>query len=385
MIVEDVVSIKLNNIKHLISEIRFCDSLTKKEIAERTRLSNATITNLCNELALKGIVSEGARSSEIRVGRTPSPVQFNYGSFYVLALDFQLDDVVGVAILNLRNEVLFTDEIRIPQEYDVPDIVRLAKDRLITPVTGMQIEDKIIGVGASVPAVYDRNDGLIKSSSIPRYLNTPLRQLLKDTFQIPAFVDNCANIRAVSAYAQCPSGNIVCLDVSQGVGCGVVIDGDVLRGKSGYATEIAHIPIGNPEHICPYCGSRGCVETDLGVEAIISHFPEINAADPLPVRWKKCVSLFRESNGQYADYLHHIGSLLGQVASILINLFDPEHFYVTGYISDLFDLIEEGFRSEINTRSYDSMKYNLNLTVKENEWNDVYIGISDALYHRWIP
>ena len=77
-------------------------------------------------------------------------------------------------------------------------------------------------------------------------------------------------------------------------------------------------------------------------------------------------------------------SALG-VASILINLFDPSDFYVTGYITDIFPLLADAFWQEVRSRSADSLKLNLNLHIPECLWSDVYIGISDAMYHRWLP
>ena len=65
MLFEDVVSIKQYNLKKLITAIRFNDQLTKKDLSNLTSLSIATITNLCNELIGKGVLSEGDYSAEI--------------------------------------------------------------------------------------------------------------------------------------------------------------------------------------------------------------------------------------------------------------------------------------------------------------------------------
>ena len=113
MLLEDVVSIKQHNLKKLITAVRFNDQLTKKDISNLTSLSIATITNLCNELIGKGVLSEGNYSSEVRIGRTPNLMKFHYDRFYVLALDFQFNNAVGLAILNLRNEICYSNSVRI--------------------------------------------------------------------------------------------------------------------------------------------------------------------------------------------------------------------------------------------------------------------------------
>lgn len=385
MLLEDVVSIKQHNLKKLITSIRFNDNLTKKDISNQTSLSIATVTNLCNELIGKGVVSEGDYSSQTRVGRTPNLMKFHYDCFYVLALDFQFNNAVGLAILNLRNEICYSNSVRISSTATVEEIVSLTHEKLSDAAAKMGIEKQIIGVGASVPAVYDSNDGLIKCSSIPRYQNMPLKKIIADIFGYPAYVDNCANLRAISAYAQSPASSIVCLDVSQGVGCGVVINGELLHGKNGYAAEIAHIPIGDPTLKCLTCSSYGCVETDLNVEHIVQHFDEINPMLPLPEKWRECTHLLTERSMEFVPLLEHWGKLLGQVTSILINLFDPSDFYVTGYITDIFPLIKDAFWKEVRGRFDDSLNLNLNLHIQECLWSDVYIGIADAMYHRWLP
>lgn len=385
MLPEDVITIKQHNIKKLITSIRFNDNLTKKDISHQTSLSIATITNLCNELIGKGVISEGDYSSQTRVGRTPNLMKFLYDSFYVLALDFQFNNAVGLAILNLRNEICYSSSVRISSDATVEQIVSLCHQKLSAAVSELGLGSQIIGVGASVPAVYDSNDGLIKCSAIPRYQNMPLKKMIADTFGYPAYVDNCANLRAISAYAKSPASSIVCLDVSQGVGCGVVINGEILHGVNGYAAEIAHIPIGDPTLRCATCDSYGCVEADLNVEHIVQQFKDINPALPLPEKWHECIRLLTERSEQVAPLLNHWGTLLGQVASILINLFDPSDFYVTGYITDIFPLIQDAFWKEVRGRSSDSLKLDLKVHIPECLWSDVYIGIADAMYHRWIP
>jgi len=385
LLCEDVVSIRLHNIKKLLTAIRFNDSLTKRDIASQTGLSIATITNLCNELISKNVISEGNYTAETRIGRTPNLMKFLYNSFYVLALDFQFENTVGIAVVNLRNELCFSDSLRISPSLSVGEILNIAKARFDQVVESMGINDQIIGVGASIPGVYDRNNGLVKLSSIASYQGIPLKRMLSETFKRPAYVDNCASIRAISAYARHPSPSIICLDVSQGVGCGVIIDGDVLAGKNGYATEIAHIPIGDQRRRCPTCGSYGCVESDLNIENIISHYSEIDDALPLPEKWAQCVSILKENPMKMSEHLDFWGSLLGQTASILINLFDPNDFYVTGFITDIFPLLADSFWRELRGRSSEAIANGLQVSIEACSWSDVYIGISDAMYHRWLP
>lgn len=389
MTINDLLDIRAKNTKLIINALRFQTMLTKKEIADLSSLSFATVSNLSNDLKAMNIFVE-AKLEEKRVGRNPNILTLNQTQFLAIALDLQLENTLGFAIVNLQDKILYQKSFDISDLKTPAEIVRFAK-QILDEFVASYPEDELhfIGIGAAVPAVFDATDGKLALSAVPIYENAPLKTLLSETFSMTVYVDNIANICALSAYIQQQDlKNIVCMDISQGVGVGVIANGRLLRGKNGYATEVAHVPIGDPKLQCPYCGCYGCIETELSLSGMLRYFSDIPEDLPLLERWKRFVEKVSEENEKTEQILSRVGSLMGQLATILINMFDPEVFYISGYIVDIFDKLKPYFDKETKARC--KMLLNKGLQI-ESLWpqslsnEQVYKGLTDALYELWYP
>lgn len=389
MTINDLLDIRAKNTKLIINALRFQTMLTKKEIADLSSLSFATVSNLSNDLKAMNIFVE-AKLEEKRVGRNPNILTLNQTQFLAIALDLQLENTLGFAIVNLQDKILYQKSFDISDLKTPAEIVRFAK-QILDEFVASYPEDELhfIGIGAAVPAVFDATDGKLALSAVPIYENAPLKTLLSETFSMTVYVDNIANICALSAYIQQQDlKNIVCMDISQGVGVGVIANGRLLRGKNGYATEVAHVPIGDPKLQCPYCGCYGCIETELSLSGMLRYFSDIPEDLPMLERWKRFVEKVSEENEKTEQILSRVGSLMGQLATILINMFDPEVFYISGYIVDIFDKLKPYFDKETKARC--KMLLNKGLQI-ESLWpqslsnEQVYKGLTDALYELWYP
>lgn len=389
MLINDLLDIRAKNTKLILNVLRFQTMLTKKEIADISSLSFATVSNLSNDLKAMNIFVE-AKLEEKRVGRNPNILTLNQTQYLAVALDLQLENTLGFAVVNLQDKILYQKSFDISDLKTPEEIVQFARKIFDEFVQSYPEKDlHFIGIGAAVPAVFDATNGKLALSAVPVYENAPLKALLSEAFSMTVYVDNIANICALSAYTkQQDLKNIVCMDISQGVGVGVIADGHLLRGKNGYATEVAHVPIGNPDLQCPYCGCYGCVETELSLSGMMRYFSDIPEDLPLLERWKRFAEKVSEDNEKTEQILCRVGSLMGQLATILINMFDPEVLYISGYIVDIFDKLRPYFDKETQFRC--SMLLDKGLKI-ETLWHQslsneqVYKGLSDALYELWYP
>ncbi|HHU53903.1 MAG TPA: ROK family protein [Clostridiaceae bacterium] len=386
-LITDVMDIKTYNVKKIVDIIRFDDTYTKKDVAIETNLSMATVYNLCSELYKKNVLIE-TKITEQRVGRTPSIISFNYQNFHVLTVDLQIENMLSIALLNLRNEVLVWDDIDISGEHEINDIVNKIYSTYKLLSKRVFIDANLIGVGVSVPAIFDKNDDKLKSSALEIFENQPLKKLLTDVFDCKVYINNCANLRALSEYTENSScKNIVCIDISQGVGAGVICEGNIVEGKNGYATELAHIPIGS-DQICPLCGNIGCVETDLGISYIVNKFlkeTNIDSTLNLPEKWNLCTEYLFNNKKKYKEYLDFLGQILGKLSSILINMFDPEKFYITGYFTSLIPLIYDSFTSELNRRIFLFQQEKIKIGIKQPKTFEIHEVICNTMYNLWNP
>jgi glucokinase len=140
---------------------------------------------------------------------------------------------------------------------------------------------EITGVGVSVPGPLDNRTGVVYSPpNLPAWTGVPLRDLLREQYQKPVFVENDANAAALGEYlfgAGQGSKDMVYLTVSTGIGGGVIVDGSILEGVNGSAAELGHITIDWQGERCS-CGNIGCLEALASGTAIARKANEAIAA-----------------------------------------------------------------------------------------------------------
>lgn len=382
----DVRDIRSNNVKDIISAVRFSDNITRREVAEICGLSFPTVANLTNELIRADILSE----TDIvvsRVGRTPKGLIFNYDRLFSVCLDLQLHGNLGFAVLDLRNNVVFEQDYDISQLTSLDGILRFANEILdqLKGIFGVARES-ICGLGISVSAIYDTVSHKLVNSSIAMFENQNVKELTSRYFDFPVYVDNESNLCALAVRSEKPDlEDAVYLHISEGVGVGVMAEGHLLRGKNGYAAEIAHIPIGDPSIKCPACPAYGCVESELNIAGLIKSLPNLQSSEATsPQKWRRFVEYVHGSDG--VALAKNKGVLLAKLASILVNLFDPEVLYVGGHISDIYGAIEPHFLKELARRCpWWTVKKGVSVICDDDSARTRYTGIGETIYARWNP
>ncbi len=125
----DVMDIKQNNMKSIINVLR-ChtveEGLTKRDISLKTGLSFATVSNLCNELLERKVV-ELAKMDATSVGRTPFAVRLSYDKFRTICLNLQMQGVLRLAVLNIKNEVIYNQCFDLKGKDSPEKVIHFAK------------------------------------------------------------------------------------------------------------------------------------------------------------------------------------------------------------------------------------------------------------------
>lgn len=384
--INDVADLKIKNVRSVLDSLRFTENQTKRDIAENTGLSVTTVAHICNELKQQNIITD-AKGKGTRVGRIPSQITFQHQRFFVIGIDLQIAGLMGMAVTNLHNQAVFSDFYDISVYESVEAIADFAKakfDAFAAEHSGDE-ELTVIGMGISVPAVYDAENARLVSSSVPLYEGVKMKAIFQERFELPVYVDNTSNFRVISAHTITKLDNIVCLDISQGVGVGIVCNGSLVRGVKGYGGELAHVPIGDMRLRCPSCGSYGCVEAELGLQHILQHYPVLREETPAGDPWAGFAGYLHQRREECEPLLKRIGFLVGALTSMLINLFFPSLFLITGYVADIYDLIQPYCMAEVDKRCTLRAPGTVDIQVEQYHSMSIYRGICDAIYAMWSP
>ncbi len=217
-----------------------------------------------------------------------------------------------------------------------------------------------VGVGA---AGFVGGESIIFSPNIT-YDDPHLGRAITDRFDLPAVIDNDANAAAWGEFhfgAAKGAQNLVLLTLGTGVGSGVVVGGELLRGHTGTAAELGHIVVDPNGPECP-CGLRGCTEMFVAGPAIARLATTAVATDPSSsildfagqadaITAEHVGRAAREYDETARAVLRSAGTMLGVALSNVVNIFDPEVIVLAGGVTSIGEPLLGPARDELARRT----------------------------------
>jgi predicted NBD/HSP70 family sugar kinase len=213
-----------------------------------------------------------------------------------------------------------------------------------------------VGVTVAVPGLVRSVDGVASYAPNIGWHDVPVLEGLQARIDLdcPVRVENDANLSAIAEWAmgsEARSSDLVYLTGEVGVGGGVIVAGQLLRGAGGLSGEVGHTSLGDPDLVCG-CGRRGCWETVVGLSALLREAAD--ADDPVhdPARDLETRLAEIERRADAGDErtlaaLARVGAALGTGAAVLINVFNPQVIILGGYFAVLGRFLTEPMTAEL--------------------------------------
>lgn len=284
---------------------------TIAEVCKEMNLSIPTVTKLISELQEDGYILDFGKQ-ETSGGRKPSIYGLNPVSGYFVGVDI-LKDQLNLAILDFKG-----DKIRIEQNIpytleNTPAALDHLCECINEFINSLPIpREKILSIGINISGRVNPFAGY--SYSIFYFEEKPLFQILEEKLHIKIYIENDTRSMAYGEYLQGVvkgEKNILFINISWGLGIGIIIDGKVYFGKSGFSGEFGHFSFFENEILC-HCGKKGCLETGASGSALYRTLLE---------RYKEGSNTFREGDTRLkgtlkAVYKKHEDGTLEYIAPI---------------------------------------------------------------------
>lgn len=252
----------------ILNIIRQKQPISRIEISRLTGLTKSTVSNIVAEIIEEELIQE------ISVGKSTGgrkPTLLKLASNGILAGVMAIHrERTAIAICNLDGNVVAKKIVA--TEKDNPekfiDECGILLNEMLKGVPCRQF----LGVGVSVPGLVRNEDGLILF--VPRlgWKNVTARMILEKRFNAPVFVDNEANVEALAHLFyprnEAPEQDFVQMSVGYGLGVGIVLNGDILRGRTTSSIEFGHTIIHKNGEAC-MCGNNGCLEAYTSDAAVV--------------------------------------------------------------------------------------------------------------------
>ncbi len=319
--------------------IRAAGQIARIDIAQATGVSPATVTAITAELLQAGLVEEvDPESAPAANGRGRPRVSLRIrGAAHIVAGIKVSASTINTILVDFEGTTLFEHTAALEQAQMPPrDLVRrIVKTLRAAAAKAGRLTGDLSGLGVGISGVVDVPTGLVHWSPSLTERNVALREMLEAALAMPVFLDNDANSVAKAEQLFGEGRGIrdfLVVTVENGVGMGIVIDGQVYRGTRGCGAEFGHTKVALDGVLCR-CGQRGCLEAYVADYALLREAREKLPGLPGNTAEEKRDALFSaaKAGDQTARaILDRASQVFAMGLSNLVNVFDPELIIVSG-------------------------------------------------------
>ena len=209
-------------------------------------------------------------------------------------------------------------------------------------------------IGITIPGLADPDNGIWVYACFSGIRDVPIAKMMSEKYGgKPVFIDNDVNACALAEryFGICKdTRNFLWITVSNGIGGGLVLGGNIYRGHFGNAGEIGHFCVVEENGYRCGCGNFGCLEAEAAGPGMTRRYAELRKDESL-FSAREIAELARQGDETALSVFGTSGALIGKAASFAVNLLNLEKVVIGGGISHSFDLLlpsmEASFRSKV--------------------------------------
>lgn len=344
----------------VLNLVRAHQPISRADLARQMGVRRGAVSLIVNDLLADGLIFEGATGETVR-GRKPTFLYIDSRRRAVVAADIRasetflmLADLMGKPITG----AIGLQTSRDPQEMAVALGARIK--RLLADHPEVDVCE---GIGVVVPGMVEHSTMTVLHAPTLGWRNVNLRDPLAAATGLSVQIENsgraCALAQAwaVRDDVAAAPGDLVFISISDGLGVGVMIHGEVLRGRHNIAGEFGHVPLSLDGPRCS-CGANGCWEAYVSNRATLARYfgRPMDADGPMPIERRHftiddLIARARARDAKAAAAIESTARYLGLGLASVINALDPARVYIGGEIMQAWDLIESTVRAAMAERA----------------------------------
>ncbi|WP_242659402.1 ROK family transcriptional regulator [Thermostaphylospora chromogena] len=363
-------------------------AVSRAELAERMGLNRSTIGALTAELTAAGLVREEPPADTGRAGRPSLVVRPESTRMYALAFDVAVDRLVAARVA-LGGTILERHEaVRRRAGADLDHVVEVLARFGRRLYRSAPPDAVCVGIGASYCGMIRPGDGMVRFGPDMGWVDQAFGAELSRRLGLgmPVPVGNEAHLGAL-AEQQRGAGvgfqNLIYLHGDVGVGGGIIVGGKLLDGDSGYGCELGHMVV-NPYDGRPCgCGSRGCLEAEVGERALLD-----SAGRPAEAFGRDAVRAVVDDadrgDPKAQEALRRIGDWLGIGVANLINLFNPGMVIFGGMLRDVYPGAAAHVRARISANVLPVARERVRLRTSGLGDDATLVGAAELAFSRLL-
>jgi predicted NBD/HSP70 family sugar kinase len=322
-----------------LSFIRRQAPLSRADLARSSGLQPSTVSAIIDELIEEGWVTEGA--GQATRGRRPRLLHLNAERAGILAVDLR-PEVTTVGLAGVDARFIEQASWRTPED---PRVFVDTLSRTVRTLRNAHPQVLCEGMGVSLPGRVDRDGRLVFAPNL-RWGTVNLRAMIEAAVQLPVAVENAANACALAElwFGHQPEHvrNLIAVTISEGIGVGLLMNGQLVRGGDARAGEFGHVPLDENGPPCP-CGKRGCWERFASNSAALRSYLDATGnggSRKVPgLSFDQLLRFARDGDPHAQAALDRMAEYLGVGLAGLVTGLSPEVVVVVGEVTGAWDRV----------------------------------------------
>jgi predicted NBD/HSP70 family sugar kinase len=340
---EDVRDI---NRRIVLNLIRTRQPVSRADLARLSGMQRSTISIIVEQLIRERWVLEGA-TGRLPRGRRPTFLLLN-NDRVIVAVDVRpIQTTIAVADVNGKLSAQQVMETPADPERATRAIVRQVQ-LLLKACRGKKIE----GIGVTLPGRYDHRRRRLVFAPNLRWPDWDICPRLEEATGLEVAAENAANACVLAAvwFGQAEGArDLVVITVSEGVGAGVMVNGQLMRGTGGMAGEFGHVPIDADGPLCS-CGGRGCWEMFASNRAALRYYTGRQSADP-SLTFSDLLARAERGDRKAGEAIDRMVHYLGRGMRMLIAGLAPDRIIISGEITRAWTRVVPILEAEVRAQS----------------------------------
>lgn len=322
----------------VLNYVREREPISRAEIAKETALQRSTVSSIVNSLVSDGFIEEvGAGTSN--GGRKPTMLQLRKDEAVALGVDVT-PTVITVATANLAGKIL--DQEIFPTSPDSGETF----DRIISGLTKLKakLKSKSVEIGICVPGLVNEASGIVTYVPYFQWKDWELKREVEQAVNLPVVIDNDANAIALAELwfgtAELQGiKNFISVLVAEGIGTGIIFEGQIYRGNQGAAGEFGHMVVGQNSDVLCSCGNNQCWEAFASNTSTLRRYTALKNQETINI--DEIYSLAHDKDQAALQTINETTRYLGLgIVNLIVGL-SPEAVLVSGKITLVWPLIEK--------------------------------------------
>ncbi|WP_367209839.1 ROK family protein [Sphingobacterium sp. R2] len=349
---------------------------TIPELSKEFNISIPKINESINELIEDALVQDNGKSTS-GIGRKPNSYGLLANAAFFVGVQVSHDHL-SIVVMDMKKDIIATqEEISHRLENNQESLQNICREINQFIATHHIQKDKILGVGINLSGRINYRTGY--SYSYFNFYEDPLSKYFEQELQLRTYLENDSK---ALAYGEFSSGilkdekDALFVNVDNGIGLGILINGKIYYGKSGFSGEFGHIPIFDNDIICR-CGKKGCLETEASGFALRNRVIAAlqNGATSIltkkfndleDIRLSDIIAAAKKDDNLAIELINELGEKLGRGLATLINIFNPEIIIVGGILAKSEEYLMLPLKNAVNKFSLSIVNKDTKLAYSNN-------------------